>query len=148
MAHQYVHHYQMKEDVTDDTLQYLQKQELKQIQSHMKSNRRYLLNYTECLKEKFSNFENIVSLKKMKFPLSFNEMMLRFHKECGSEILDEVEICNLRQQKTSKIFPIPQLQKPLKFLAFYYLFSFTCIDFVAKLWVILTFDVGANPQRA
>ena len=133
MAHQYAHHSHLREDVAEDSHQHFEKQEQQLIQSHMKSNRKYLLNYTECLKEKFSNFENDFSQKVVKFPLSFNEIMLRFHKECGSEILGEVENCNTKHQKTSKISSIPQLNNPFNFKLLVFINFFIFIDFSARL---------------
>ena len=102
MTNRYVHQSQLTDDIAESARQYLEDKDEKLIKSQMKNNQKYLLNYTDCLTKKFWKFEQVFSLKRLKFPLSFNEMMFSFHKECSSEVLGEIEDCSSKHQKTSK----------------------------------------------
>ena len=99
--HRYESH--LKDSVDQNARKSLEERDEKLILNHMKRNEKYLFNYTDCLSRKFTQFGKTFSLKLMKYPLSFNEMMAKFHSECSTEVLGEVEDCRSGHKKTGKL---------------------------------------------
>ena len=100
MAGRYLHQSQLPDNMIEHMRQNLEERDEKLIISGLKSNEKYLLNYTDCLTRRFSRFEQAFSIKKVQFPLSFSEMMIGLHKECSVEVLGKIEDCSFRSKKT------------------------------------------------
>lgn len=99
MADHDVHQTGLTEIVSEDTHKTIQEKEQKFIMDHIRRNQKYFHNYTDCLKKRFANFGQTLPTRLMKFPLSFNELVGNFNKECSIEVLGINAKC---QTKTGK----------------------------------------------